>query len=323
MSIVRTTAVLLAAAIIPMACTDQPNEPEMEVESVESLASAKGGHASQFAMDPAVQADIEERVAEYVRERATQIEEQRVEAGAELPAGVAVAPLGFAWSGRLDGETVGNEVFFVDRGNKQLDVQWVPGDPRRNGRMDIGYAVDDDFPLFYEAPGVSPTEAIAAIDRAMATWDAQNCSKGLEITRGDFLDWLFYDSDVLHEGFFILPEGVLGVTAPYIFTDVDTGEPTDIDGDGNLDYAYAIITYNYLYTWGIDSDVDVETIALHEMGHGLAQAHFGAAFATPSNGKVHFAPRSVMNAAYAGPLQSLTGTDRAGHCSMYGSWPNN
>jgi hypothetical protein len=59
------------------------------------------------------------------------------------------------------------------------------------------------------------------------------------------------------------------------------------------------------------------------MGHGFGQAHFGAAFQTGANDKLHFAPRAVMNAAYSGVQQSLTGTDRGGFCSMYGSWPNN
>jgi len=205
-------------------------------------------------------------------------------------------------------------------------VQWVPGDARRNGRTDIGYAVDEVFGVgSYSAPGVTSAQSLAAIDGAMATWDGQRCSKGLTLPKGDFIDWLFFDNDVFHEGFFPLPPGVLGVTSPFIF--IDANGPTDIDNDGNFDYAFAIITYSSDFVWGIDTNtfpfIDVETVALHEMGHGLGQAHFGTAFQTLSNGKVHFAPRSVMNVAYSGLQQGLTGTDRAGHCSMFGSWPNN
>ncbi len=29
-----------------------------------------------------------------------------------------------------------------------------------------------------------------------------------------------------------------------------------------------------------------------------------------------------MNAAYGGVLQELTGTDNAGHCSLWAAWPN-
>ncbi len=32
---------------------------------------------------------------------------------------------------------------------------------------------------------------------------------------------------------------------------------------------------------------------------------------------------AVMNAAYSGVQQGLAGTDSAGHCSIWGSWPNN
>ena len=67
----------------------------------------------------------------------------------------------------------------------------------------------------------------------------------------------------------------------------------------------------------------METVALHETGHGLSQGHFGKAFVTNSNGKLHFAPLAVMNAGYTGVQQSLAGTDNWGHCSMWGSWPNN
>ena len=41
-----------------------------------------------------------------------------------------------------------------------------------------------------------------------------------------------------------------------------------------------------------------------------------------SNGRLHFAPRAVMNAAYGGVLQELTGSDIGGHCSLWAAWPN-
>lgn len=331
------TCIVLAGAIAVMGCNEEqqnPVSPEAGVADVE-LSAAKGGKKGKkggtpFEMDPAVKQDIEDRLTEFVKQRAETIRAKREEAGVEMPANVAVEPLGFYWSGRLNGETVGAEVIFEDRGNKQLAVQWVPGDPRRGGRTDIGYAYDAELGLFgnYATFDVTAEETFAAIDRAMDTWSSQNCSRGLTTPRGTFIEWLLFESDVFHEGYFPLPAGVIGVTAPSIFVDATTGVPTDIDSDGNLDYAFAIITYNSLFEWGIDpapgsGAVDTETIVLHEAGHGLAQAHFGKAFITPSNDKLHFAPRALMNAAYSGVQQSLTGTDRAGHCSMYGSWPNN
>ncbi len=64
-------------------------------------------------------------------------------------------------------------------------------------------------------------------------------------------------------------------------------------------------------------------MALHEAGHGLSQAHFGKAFRSGGNGKLHFSPRAVMNATYSGVQTSIDQTDNAGHCSNWASWPNN
>lgn len=328
-----SAALLLVGAVAFTACTEDQNPASPEQDPgiatvAEGTADAKKG--TPFEMDPAVQADIEARLTDYVKQKAAALEARRAEEGVEMPTGVATELVGYAWTGRLEGRTVGNEVFFNDRGNKQIEIQWVPEDPRRpdiNGdpRTDIGYAYDAELLLFgnYSTPNVTVAETFAAIDRAIDTWDGQSCSPGLTIPRGTFFEWLFFESDVFHEGYFPLPPNVIGVTSISIFVDPVTLEPTDIDGDGALDYAFAIITYNSDFVWNIDGDIDVETIALHEMGHGLGQAHFGKAFATTSNNKLHFAPRSVMNAAYSGVQQSLTGSDRAGHCSMFGSWPNN
>lgn len=69
---------------------------------------------------------------------------------------------------------VGPVVFFLDRGNKQLNLHFVPGDPRRQGRTDITWIND----LFdgNTASGLSPAETDAAIRCAMATWEGVQCS---------------------------------------------------------------------------------------------------------------------------------------------------
>jgi hypothetical protein len=86
--------------------------------------------------------------------------------------------------------------------------------------------------------------------------------------------------------------------------------------------AWREIYYSSYYVWNIDANVDVETIALHEAGHGLSQGHFGTLFRTDANGMFHFAPLAVMNAGYTQVQQDLAGTDLAGHCSIWGDWPN-
>jgi len=317
---------MLLGAFTLAACVegDSPGEPQNLVTGATEMSARNAKHSVPFEMDPAVQAQIENRLTELAHEKAAAIAAQREEAGVALPEGVSVVPAGFSWVGNVDGQAIGNTVFFLDRGNKQLGIRWVPGDPRRNGRYDIGYAFVDFLPELYATDFVTSADVWPAIDRAMSTWETQACSKNLEIPKGTFFDWIFFDSDILHDGFYDLGPGVLGATFPFIF--VDASGPTDIDNDGNLDYAFAIIQYSSEFPWGIDTNtfpfIDVETVALHESGHGLGQAHFGSAFLTLANGRLHFAPRSVMNAAYSGLQQSLTGTDNAGHCSILGSWPS-
>jgi hypothetical protein len=86
---------------------------------------------------------------------------------------------------------------------------------------------------------------------------------------------------------------------------------------------HIFVSYNDLFTWQINGDIDVETVALHEAGHGLSQDHFGKAFVTSSNGKLHFAPLAVMNAGYTGIRHTIDQADLAGHCSIWAQWPNN
>lgn len=123
----------------------------------------------------------------------------------------------------------------------------------------------------------------------------------------------------------------LGVTFVFSFDDGNGGE-TDIDGDGKIDTAFSEIYLNNSESlnWAIDGqwtvgssaprDFDIETIALHEMGHALSQSHFGMAFQTEEGGPVHFAPYAVMNPAYSRARHTLTGSDIAGHSVIWASW---
>lgn len=245
------------------------------------------------------------------------------------------------WLTVNEGEEVGAIVFFNDRGNKQLDfADWVPFDPRRDWNPSsavLTYLVDESDGATND--GLTNADTEAAIDRAMDTWTNTTQCSDLTLVKAtdpgvdpDFTDALlgfggFGDifADVTHAGW--VPPGIfgpnlLGVTFSFRFVNPATGQPTDINGDGKGDAAVREIYYNDTPTWRIDGNIDVESVALHEMGHGLSQAHFGALFLTPENGKFHFAPRAVMNAAYTGPQQSLKPTDLAGHCSLWGNWPN-
>jgi hypothetical protein len=238
------------------------------------------------------------------------------------------------WIAAPGSDEVGRTVFFSHVGNKQMVEHFVPGDPRRGGGTDITYTVGQ----FFGASTLPLATTTAAIDRAMGTWQAMNCST-IPLTRlpdlpglfGAALGLPFSGADIFHAGWlppFFLPPPILGITITFIFIDPSQLPNivfTDIDNNGKLDTAFREIYYADFWVWFDDgvSDIDVETVAFHEAGHGLSQAHFGKLFRTDKNGKFHFAPRAVMNAGYTGPQRSPLGTDNGGHCSIWGSWPNN
>jgi hypothetical protein len=236
---------------------------------------------------------------------------------------------------------LGRTVFFKDVGNKQLAADFVPG-MSLDGTDAVSYYVDETRPS--DDLGASVTSG--AITRAMNTWNAISCSDlgmvrvpsnrrtttgfiaELARLRGSF----DYVADVVHAGwlpgsFFdlIAKDGsqfILAVTYTIVFTD-EKGNVTDVDNNRKLDVAWREIYYNDAFAWADGKHYDVETIALHEAGHGLSQDHFGEAFLDAGTGQLHFSPRAVMNAAYSGIQTSITETDNAGHCSIWGSWSQN
>jgi hypothetical protein len=237
----------------------------------------------------------------------------------------------------------GQTVFFSDR-FKQLGAHWVPGDPNRDGRTNITWISDR---IDGAASNLSVGETQAAVGRAMATWEKVRCSNPSLIQLDDLgADWGYVQyllglggvpgwlADYTHAGW--LPGGffdalqpggsafILGATVTFIWIDTATGNPTDLDNNGKLDVAFRETYYNNAFQWGINtgSPIDVQSVVLHEAGHGLSQGHFGALFRTDANGRFHFAPRAVMNAGYTGVQQRLTGTDNGGHCSIWASWPH-
>lgn len=230
----------------------------------------------------------------------------------------------------------GQEVFFNNRGNKQLASDWLPFDDRRpcssftDGLCYIIEQVD-------VCQDVSPTAMTGAIQSAMSTWERVRCSD-LTLPRiSDLgLDWGYVQyllgfgglpawlADLTHAGFLpgeffdLVASGgssfILGVTFTFVWL--------DDDGNRSSEVAFREIYYNDAYNWGVGSHIDIETVALHEAGHGLSQGHFGRLSQTV-NGKFHFSPRAVMNAGYTGIQTDIEKTDNAGHCSLWGNWPNN
>jgi hypothetical protein len=252
-----------------------------------------------------------------------------------------------------ESEEQGRTVLLRDIGNKQLGHHFIPGDDRRTTTTDITFLVD--LAEGATASGVTSATTDAAINRAMQTWQDVTCSEIQVADLGSFnFDFgviqnqlgfggsPFFFADITHAGFLQTPffdavfgpgggASVLAVTFTFVFIDVSQLPDivfTDLDNNRKLDTAFREIYYHDAFFWVIDQNVpgfpdfDVETVALHEAGHGLSQAHFGKAFITNSNGKLHFAPRAVMNAAYSGIQQGIGKTDNAGHCSIWAKWPN-
>lgn len=248
----------------------------------------------------------------------------------------------FQYSTDIESGTIGQTVYANDR-LLRMSSHWVPNDPRRPGEnTQITYTIDHvnacaDLPL---------AQTSAAIVHAMDTWNnvrsthipiVQEPHYGIDwgyvqylVSMGGVPGWTY---DITHAGwlprsFFDIIGGpgggdyILGVTFTFIWINSATGQPTDIDNNRKNDVAFREIYYNDEFLWAINANYDVESIALHEVGHGLSQDHFGKIFRT-QNDVLHFAPRAVMNAAYSGVQQELTGTDIGGHSSIWGSWPNN
>lgn len=242
-----------------------------------------------------------------------------------------------------DSGQAGATVLAKSVGNKQLDFDFVPFDPRRawsgpstGPADDITEAIDETGDAVPPLGGLTAAQTSAAILAAAGTWQGVNCSTlplslnptlGLDVGVVAFLNGLggspFVFADVQHAGWrdINFAGGILGVTFTFIFVD-GGGNPTDIDNNKVGDAAFREIYYDPSFTWRTDGgNIDVESVSLHEQGHGLSQAHFGTV-GLKNDGSLFAAPRAVMNALYAGPLRQLQGSDNGGHCSNWAAWPN-
>lgn len=202
------------------------------------------------------------------------------------------------------------------------------------GNTAISYFIDESD--FTADGGLSNAQVKGALVNAFNTWDGV-ASADLAFTQrpddgGNYDLWdnswagagtpdlgatLFYANVILGgwlpQSFFDDLGGgtsILGVT--WIFGFVPgPGDPVgpngllDADGDGYDDFAMAEIYFNDYFAWNVDgSDIDIETVALHEIGHALGLDHSAD-------------PLSVMYYAYGGVRRDATADDVAGISTLY------
>jgi len=210
--------------------------------------------------------------------------------------------------------------------------RWVTDDPRRSGDgSNLTYLIDGSR-LIPTGATADVAATAAAIDRAMATWGGIPCKREVGLLKrpytgedptifdaqlgfGGYGNWRAADIVVggwMPPAFFdaVVPAGgrtVLALSVTFIFVGVD-GQPTDVDHDGNLDIAANEIFFNAGFTWSTaGTGMDVQTAALHEIGHSLGLGHLGPP------------PTAVMNPVYAGARLSLKSLDRLALCQLWDS----
>lgn len=213
--------------------------------------------------------------------------------------------------------------------NFQQEFRWVAGDPRRGSSgPGLTYLLDGSWGE-RTASGIDRPAVEAAARRAAGTWAGEPCLAGVslaEVAHDGTSDVTVFDflvsgggfgdpfaADVVVAGF---PEGMaeffgpdtLAFSVTFVFVD-GTGEPTDVDGDRHLDTALNEIYLNPAHDWSLGADgsfFDLETAALHELGHALGLGHFSPP------------PDSVMSPVYSGVERELHSIDRAALCVVHG-----
>ena len=298
---IRTLLLILAAGAVSAGCnSDSPATPSSDAPTA-GIGMAK---AAPDADDPAV-------VSPFLAE----LDAQLAAAGSNLRVAKAEFIVDTSnWTGA-------SQTLIANDRSRGIGIEWVAGDPRRDGRVGVTYAFDprqgrEPFTRNPDGSGLRQVpfaELEPYLEETMSAWRGRSCSSA-PISRAalptgtdpDLLDQLFLGSDggrpyeqvsdIVQAGwqlpsFFTAFAGsagnnIIGVTFTFWFVDAN-GDPTDINRDGKRDTGLAEIYYNTRFAWGSSQAlnvVDFYSIITHETGHSLGLAHFGKVFVTKHDG---------------------------------------
>eukprot|EP01083_Nonionella_stella_P067629 179027_1 len=226
-------------------------------------------------------------------------------------------------------------------------AEWVPNDDRRHNSSDHGldfFVHIDDTQL---PSGLNQSQVITAIENAVHTWDNVPCSKnkfnliisdehkGQDIGYAEYI-WSNGQSgsnrkvgDIVFGGFIpssLFDGGNQTIGAVTVLFDFKDQIMYQNEGPGEI--ALAEIYFNDGFAWDIlqesvSGKFDIETVALHELGHALSQSHFhpaGKVISSANGMNPNDANDVAMAPLYFGVNHDLHGVDIGGHCSQWANW---
>jgi Matrixin len=262
-----------------------------------------------------------------------------------------------------DGQIV---IVSQDVGNQALPVQWAANDARRHAEdgLTLYYRIDrSELPpgISWEETETAIESAVATFNAEPCGRNLRLERVDVDVT-GD----LGYYQHLVEQGGSSVPRaditfagwvppsfmaaagepGSFGLTVPAVYDAADDSQVwglgildddrpfSDIDHDGRPDLYAMEIYFSTAGNYVVDDDelantlfyIDVESIALHELGHALGMAHFGRTkVILDENGDLvdlvinpHSVP--VMNTNNYFVKRDLMGSDRASFCELYAPW---
>ena len=321
----------LLALVAIAACSDvAPVAPAIAVPSASSAARS---------LD---MGNVLSTAGAVVTDEATSVSEHLVQLNDELAAAGSNVRI-FKAELLMDAKTwhgVTSTIVLADDRYRGINAEWVPGDPRRDGRIGVNYGVTQALqPTTRDADGKNvrlvPLQQLdSQIEEGMQAWRNQSCSAPIVrvplTAKTDIQQLGWYPKQqfwAFTPGDTAAGNSIIGITLSAGFVTPDGKFYTDIDRNGKIDLSRAQILYNNRFYWGTsgaDNVVDFYSIITHETGHALGLGHFGKLFVTKQAtadgiqiSDIKYAPYAIMNAAYVTGRNEIAGTDRSSFCQIW------